>query len=111
MGDAGQSDGFLSPKLNVPKKFLLPLSALTAIPHTEFCIRLIWGCFPWLGLSLLAPNMENVSASECNYILYNVLSNLCQFGEPPFLFQHDNASVHQVSSIKNVSFPVCCERT
>lgn len=49
--------------------------------------------------------MENVSASECNYILYNVLSNLCQFGEPPLLFQHDNASVHKVSYIKNVFFP------
>lgn len=40
--------------------------------------------------------MEIVNASECNYILHNVLSDVCQFEEPASLFQQDSASINKV---------------
>ncbi|MCI4391978.1 hypothetical protein PGIGA_G00140630 [Pangasianodon gigas] len=63
---------------------------------------MVWGCFSGVGLGPLLPVKGNVNASAYQDILDNAMLPTLweQFGDGPFLFQHDCAPVHKARSIK-----------
>jgi len=63
---------------------------------------MVWGCFSGAGLDPLVPVKGTLNASAYQEILHNfMLPNLWkQFGDGPFLFQHDCAAVYKSRSIK-----------
>ena len=57
---------------------------------------MFWGCFLWFGLGPLVPVKGNLNSTA------SVIPTLWQqFGEGPFLFQHDNAPVHKRGPYRN----------
>ena len=63
---------------------------------------MVWGWFSEVGLCPLVPVKGTVNASAYQCILDNfmLLTLWEQFGDGPFLFQHDCAPVHKERAIK-----------
>jgi len=63
---------------------------------------MVWCCCSGAGLGPLVPVRGTLNASAYQEILDNLmhLTWWKQFGDGPFLFQHDCASVHKARSIK-----------
>lgn len=77
------------PPTTTTTKFPLPLSTAISTPTSRF-----WSGVVFHGLGLVSWSKYG-KCSECNYILYNVLSDVCQFEEPSSLFQQDSASINK----------------
>jgi len=63
---------------------------------------MVWGCFSGVGLGPLVPVKGTLNSLAYQDILDNFMLPILweQFGDGPFLFQHDCAAVHKARSIK-----------